>query len=135
MGFDYAKVERPFGVTVIAVLAGIGGVLGILGGIGGLAISSMFSGYGHGGAMLSALIMVYSLLAIIFGVLDLILAWGLWNGFEWAWLLGVILSGLGALIALLSLINNPGSIISLIVNGIILYYLFKPEVKAYFGRA
>jgi hypothetical protein len=29
---------------------------------------------------------------------------------------------------------NYGGIISIIISGIILYYLFRPHVKAYFGK-
>lgn len=31
--------------------------------------------------------------------------------------------------------GNFGSIVSLIINGVIIYYLYGPHVKAYFGKA
>jgi hypothetical protein len=31
--------------------------------------------------------------------------------------------------------GNIGGIISIIISGIILYYLYRPHVKAYFGKA
>jgi hypothetical protein len=31
--------------------------------------------------------------------------------------------------------GNLGSIVSIIINGVILYYLYRPHVKAYFGKA
>jgi hypothetical protein len=31
--------------------------------------------------------------------------------------------------------GNIGGIVSIIISGIILYYLYRPHVKAYFGKA
>jgi hypothetical protein len=31
--------------------------------------------------------------------------------------------------------GNVGGIVSIIISGIILYYLYRPHVKAYFGKA
>src|SRR3990170_8182861 len=58
-------------------------------------------------------------------------AWGAWNLKAWAWTLLVVLTAIGLVLALFSL---RSSFISLIVNAVILYYLFRPEVKAAFQR-
>ena len=50
-------------------------------------------------------------------IVSFVVAYGLLKGRGWAWTVTVILS-----------------IISIIISGIILYYLYRPHVKAYFGK-
>jgi multisubunit Na+/H+ antiporter MnhB subunit len=50
-------------------------------------------------------------------IASFVVAYGLLKGLGWAWTVTVILS-----------------IISIIISGIILYYLYRPHVKAYFGK-
>jgi hypothetical protein len=110
--------NRPLGVTIIAILA-------ILGGIGSLV----------GGIALVAIIPILGAALIIIGLAYFGVAYGLWKGLKWAWIITLIvtviafISGLGSII-----VGNVGAIIPVIINGIIIYYLFQPNVKAYFGR-
>ncbi|MBS7287319.1 MAG: DUF2127 domain-containing protein [Candidatus Freyarchaeota archaeon] len=74
--------------------------------------------------------------AIIIGIIDLIIAWGLLSLKGWARILAIvfaILSLLGGIMSLfpLSLTSIIG-IILIIINIVILWYLFKPEVKSAF---
>ena len=110
--------NRPLGVTIIAILA-------ILGGIGSLV----------GGIALVAIIPFLGAALIIIGLAYFGVAYGLWQGLKWAWIITLIvtviafISGLGSII-----VGNVGAVIPVIINAIIIYYLFKPNVKAYFGR-
>jgi lysylphosphatidylglycerol synthetase-like protein (DUF2156 family) len=110
--------NRPLGVTIIAILA-------ILGGIGSLV----------GGIALVAIIPILGAALIIIGLAYFGVAYGLWKGLKWAWIITLIvtviafISGLGSII-----VGNVGAVIPVIINGIIIYYLFQPNVKAYFGR-
>jgi len=110
--------NRPLGVTIIAILA-------ILGGIGSLV----------GGIALVAIIPFLGAALIIIGLAYFVVAYGLWQGLKWAWIITLIvtviafISGLGSII-----VGNVGAVIPIIINAIIIYYLFKPNVKAYFGR-
>lgn len=110
--------NRPLGVTIIAILA-------ILGGIGSLV----------GGIALVAIIPFLGAALIIIGLAYFGVAYGLWKGLKWAWIITLIvtviafISGLGSII-----VGNVGAVIPVIINAIIIYYLFKPNVKAYFGR-
>ncbi|HKZ61525.1 MAG TPA: hypothetical protein VJZ68_03790 [Nitrososphaera sp.] len=48
----------------------------------------------------------------------------------------MVLSIVGIVMSVVSIVTgNLGSIVSIIINGVILYYLYRPHVKAYFGRA
>jgi hypothetical protein len=114
---------RPLGVTILAVLAIIGGLLGLFGAFTVIAL---------GGAtwlLVGLVSLVQSLAALAFG-------FGAWTLRPWAWSLGIIVYGVNVILDVVYLIGgNPSSIVSLIIAGIILYYLFTPGVKAAFGKA
>ena len=57
------------------------------------------------------------------------------KGIVWAWILTVVLSIISIVLNAISLATgNLGGIVSIIISGIILYYLYRPHVKAYFGK-
>ncbi len=129
------KPSRPGGVTVLAILDFLGGILAFFVGLFVVALggSGLLAQFGYGFA--SGFVVVAGVAVIIIGLLGLLLGYGMWTGKEWAWLLAVILYALGALSSLLSLAGGSfGSIVSLVIYGILLWYLWKPHVKAYFGK-
>lgn len=72
---------------------------------------------------------------IILGIVSFIVAWGLLKGKGWAWTVTVILSIISIVTGIVSLAGgNAGSIVNVIISGIIIYYLYRPHVKAYFGK-
>jgi len=73
---------------------------------------------------------VGSVVFVVIGLINLVIAYGLWKGASWAWWIYLILLALGIVSSLLSL---PQGIIGLIINGIIIYYITRPHVKEYFG--
>lgn len=129
------KPARPTGIAILAILDFLGGILALLGGafmigIGGTGILSQF-GYGAYSGFVSA----FGGLAIIVGIFAILVGWGMWTGKEWAWVLAIILYALGLLFSLLSLVGGPlSSIIGLLIYAFLLWYLFRPHVKAFFGR-
>jgi hypothetical protein len=73
------------------------------------------------------------LLAI--AIASFVVAYGLLKGLGWAWTVTVILSIISIVFNAISIATgNLSAIISIIINGIILYYLYRPYVKAYFGK-
>jgi hypothetical protein len=73
------------------------------------------------------------LLAI--AIVSFVVAYGLLKGLGWAWTVTVILSIISIVLNAISIATgNIASIISVIISGIILYYLYRPHVKAYFGK-
>jgi uncharacterized membrane protein (DUF2068 family) len=69
------------------------------------------------------------------GIFSFIVAYGLWTGKGWAWTLTVVLAIISIALNAVSLASaNFGAIISIIIDGIILYYVYRPHVKAYFGK-
>ena len=133
-------IARPIGVTVLAILAAIGGVLLILSGLTLAGISGAIADTGLGG-----MATVVGFVVILVGVLYLVLTYGLWTLKPWAWTLGVGLQGASILLTIIQLIgqmlapsaSSPivGAVVALAIPTAILFYLFRPHVKAAFGRA
>jgi hypothetical protein len=87
------------------------------------------------------------------GIGYLVVSYGLLKGKEWAWIVTVILtiiaiavqivSGITASMFNASFIDDTNSfvtgiiaqIVGIAINGVILYYLYRPNVKAFFGRS
>ena len=138
--------KRPTGVTVIAVLVIIGGILLLLAGIAGVAVGSLFISsqiIGLGFVIIGAIILAV-------GIGYLVVSYGLLKGKRWSWTITVILLFIGIAIDVVSIIifgsfainmdtssfltTNSGSIAGIIISVIILYYLYRPHVKSYFGK-
>jgi uncharacterized membrane protein (DUF2068 family) len=73
---------------------------------------------------------------VIFAVIDFIIAYGLFVGKKWAWILSMIFSVLGIITAVFSLFMRPrmGEFLAMIIDLVILFYLMQPRVQAYFKR-
>jgi hypothetical protein len=68
-------------------------------------------------------------------IVSFIVAYGLLKGLGWAWTITVILSIISIVLNAISIASgNIGGIVSIIISGIILYYIYRPHVKAYFGK-
>jgi len=125
-----AAGARPTGITILAVLAAIGGVFGLLGGFGVLFV---------GGVVSSPAVVVLGLCALAYAALFIAFAYGAWTLKPWAWPLGVAVAIFGIVVAILQVLLGGSSIfsqvISVAIDGAILYYLNQPGIKALFGRA
>ncbi len=112
---------RPTGITILAVLAAIGGVFGLLGGFGVLFV---------GGVVSSGAVIVLGLCALAYAGLLIAFAYGAWTLKPWAWALGVAVAIFGIVVAILQVILGGSSIfsqiISIVIDGAILYYLNQP---------
>ena len=96
---------------------------------------------------------VIGAIVLAVGIGYLVVSYGLLKGKEWAWIITVILtiiaiavqivSGVTASMFDASFIDDTNSfvtgiiaqIVGIAINGIILYYLYRPNVKAFFGRS
>lgn len=148
-------MNRPTGVTIIAIfhylcaalliLAGIGFIVGggMLGSILSTAMSqsgSQVSGTGMTGLM-AGLGAVFAVIFFVCAAISALLGWGLWALKNWARIivmvfsiLDVLLCGLGVLLALVHF-----SVLSILWNGFwlalygaIVWYLMQPAVKQVF---
>ncbi len=137
--------KRPIGVTIIAILIIIGGILLLLAGIAGVAVGSLSISQtiGLGFVIIGAIILAV-------GIGYLVVSYGLLKGKKWSWTITVVLLFIGIVINVVSIIifgyftfdtdtssfltTNSGSIAGIIISVIILYYLYRPHVKSYFGK-
>ena len=72
---------------------------------------------------------------IALGTAYFVMAYGLWKGKGWAWNITVILSFIGIVLGVASIATgNIGAIFHIIINAIVVYYLYRPYVKAFFGK-
>ena len=128
------RPSRPTGIAILAILELLGGILILLVGIALAAVGgSVLSSLGYGS--LGGLAAVAGGVVAIFGIIGLLVGWGLWTGKGWAWWLAVILSILGVLVSIGSIaVGAFTSVVGLIIDAVILWYLFRPHVKAFFGR-
>jgi len=134
--------QRPIGISVISVLEALAGVLLFI-------LAAFFAALSTAGSFLQDLIETYGATSMpnmgnlitavalgiaaffaILGILAFVSAYGLWTGRGWAWYLSVILLIIELILSLLSL---PGGIVGLVIGGLILWYFFRPYVKAFFG--
>lgn len=119
-------VDRPLGVTILGILWIIGGLILLSGGVytallGGMAIGT----WGW----------ILGIAFVLWGILELILGVGSFMGWPIVWWLSVGLAILSVVQALYAIFNQGWTyIISLLIAGVILYYLFQPDVKAWFGQ-
>jgi len=139
--------QRPIGISVIAVLeALVGIVLFLLAAlIGALSTAGSFlqswietymtTYVPNIGDLITAIMLAIAAVFAILGILSLVSAYGLWTGRGWAWYLSVILLVISIILWLLSIPGSPaGGIIGLIISGLILWYFFRPYVRAFFGQ-
>jgi hypothetical protein len=122
---------RPVGVTIIAILIVISGVLILLVGLGLVAI----------GPIIGLVFVVFGSISLAVGIAYLVMAYGLLKGRGWAWTLSTIVLIIGIILEVISIPRTialgsslSGNIISIAISAFILYYLYRPHVKSYFGR-
>ena len=152
------KQSRPRGVTIITILIIIAGVLSLLIGIGLVVIGPFIMNVSPNSNLgsqiepqiLGLVFVVFGAISLALGVANLVMAYGLWKGKGWAWTISIIVLFIGIAVDIISLsttsagvLSNTGSnllgnivsgIVSIGISAFIAYYLYRPHVKAYFGK-
>jgi hypothetical protein len=128
---------RPTGLTILAVLFLIAGSFTLVGGISTFetAISQA------SGPILTDLEALFIPLGIeILCIASFVVALGLFTGKSWwVWLFAVVLSAIGLVVNVVSLVvpdmfTMAGAIVGIVINIVILYYLSRKNVRQYFGN-
>jgi hypothetical protein len=144
--------SRPEAIMIVFILAIINGIILLVVGILALysvpsIISSEFDTISNRtdanelnpesrSMLMSTILNVVYVVAIISVALGLAwfgLAWGLFTNKIWAWLITVILSIITLVFSIFSIVTIV-NITTLIISGVVLYYMYRPHVKSYFGR-
>jgi len=116
-------ISRPTGVAILAGLEIFFAILSIIGGLVLIGTGATMQG------LFGGLAALFGLGILILGIIALAIGLGLWFGKTWAWWLALFFGIVNILVDLFSL---PVSIIGLAIQLVILYYLTRPHVKAYF---
>ena len=128
-----SKPARPTGVTVLAILELIGGIITILFGMAAIVSSTFLNPYGY--AVVAGLAVASGGALVLFGALAVVVGYGMWSGKGWSWTLAVVLYGLGVVFSLVYIaVGLWSNILALAIDLLILWYLWRPHVKAYFGK-
>jgi hypothetical protein len=125
------------GITILAVLAAIGGFFGILGSLALIGLGG-FAAAATGAAGLFGLAAIFGVVALITGIASLAFAYGAWTLKPWAWPLGVALAIISIGLSVATIAGGgdiAGQVIPIVIQAVILYYLFQPTIKSLFGRA
>lgn len=144
------KPKRPFGVSALMVLHILGGILffifGVTVAIKSSYFSSIMSNSVNGMSIINAttkaaalsaipsILLITELLFTIVGVVSIVIGIGMWKGEPWGWWLAMVLYVLDVIFFLFSLTAGISllGIIFLVIGLLLIYYLTRPEVKAWF---
>jgi hypothetical protein len=130
------RPSRPVGITILAVLEILIGIVGLLASLAIIGLSALFSTLPRVGSLLGTFGVIIGGVVLFFSLIWLATGAGFLHGRAWSWTLGMIfsiLSLLGAIGALtIGLIT--GGVGGMIFWGLMLYYLTRTHVKAFFGK-
>ena len=143
--------QRPKGVTLIGVLDIIGGVFLCIGGIGLIQVMPIIAAnpdqFSLDPSSLAFKVLTgtlgYAISAglIAIGIADIAIGIGLLKGKQRAWKIAIVLTIISIAIDVIMIAvhtkpaDMPGSVIGVIINLVILYYLYRPNVKEFFGKS
>ncbi len=129
--------HRPTGLTILALLFIIAGALNLFAGITTLETAIVQAG----GPILTELEILFIPLGIeILCIASFVVALGLFTVKSWwVWLVAVVLSTIGLVVNVISLITASmlpmaAALVGIAINAIILYYLSRRNVRQYFGN-
>jgi len=167
------KVDRPLGVTIIAILAIISGILLLFGGISLVITGALINAssvditpnndFRSIGSIIGIALLIIGSILLIIGLIYLIVSYGLLKGKGWARTITIVITIISIAIQVISEIirymlaasiahnypklaeviannNNSaiysllGSIIAIIIDIVIIYYLYRPNVKEFFRK-
>jgi uncharacterized membrane protein (DUF2068 family) len=152
--------KRPIGITIIAILLIISGILSLVEGIGFVLIAPLLNQLeisdttnSEGNITInvngtdivlpnsSVFVLLGRYIGLIGGILigisiaKFLVAWGLFKGKGWAWVFTMTITTISiALNGLIIVVGDISGIIGMIIDAVIIYYLYRPNVRSYFGR-
>jgi uncharacterized membrane protein HdeD (DUF308 family) len=148
---EQQQKHRPLGVTIIAILTIIGGIAFLASGITAVTVAPFLSGVNITNnnvspatgtlvtipqTLLVGMSAVTGVALLTLGIAYFVMAYGLLKGKGWAWTITVVLSCIGIALGFVSVVTgHVGSIFNILINVFILYYIYRPYVKSFFGKS
>ena len=119
----------PAGVAILGALA-------LFNGVGGLIVGLRYTGIvAFGPLQTGSGVFLMGVIAIVYGVLYLALAYAAWTLRTWAWLAGMLLGALGifnAVLVLLATGDLASGVAVALLPALVLWYLNQDAVRARF---
>jgi len=134
---EQQQKHRPLGITIIAILTIIGGLAFLASGIAAVTVAPFLSSNGiNNNSLLTPVISaVTGVGLLILGLAYFVMAYGLLKAKGWAWTITVCLSCIGIALGFVSVVTgHVGAIFNILINAFILYYIYRPYVKSFFGK-
>jgi hypothetical protein len=123
---EMSEKKRPTVVKILVLIVAIGSIMPILAGV------MMLTGGAYEGYFMQELLsQILPAYFVVVGVIGLVLAWGLWIGNGWAWVIAVILHVIGVIMGLASV---PTGIVGVVIDAIVLYLLIRPDTRKFCGK-
>ena len=152
---EQQQKHRPLGITITAILTIIDGIAFITSGIEAITVAPFLFGVdinnnnvlpATGTSTLGSVTIPDTLLVgmstvtgaaiLALGVAYFVMAYGLLKGKGWAWTVTVVLCCIGLALGLVSVVNGHlYGIFNILINAFIFYYIYRPYVKSFFGKA
>ena len=121
-----SEKKRSTVVKILVLIVAIGSIVPILAGVMMLA-GGAYEGY----FMQELLNQILPTYYVLVGVIGLIVAWGLWIGKGWAWIIALIIFIIGIIMDLVTL---PTGIVGVVIDAIVLYLLMRHDTKKFCGK-
>jgi len=121
-----SEKKRPTAVKILVLIVVIGSIMPILAGVMMLT-GGAYEGY----FMQEVLSQILPTFYVSAGVIGLLVAWGLWIGNGWAWIIAVILHVIGIIMGLATV---PTGIVGVVIDGIVVYLLMRSDTRKFCGK-
>jgi len=153
---EQQQKHRPLSITIIAILTIIDGIAYLASGIAAVTVApflfgvdindnnnaSPVTGASTSGSvtipdtLLVRMSVVTGVAILTLGIAYFVMAYGLLKGKGWAWTVTVVLCCIGIALGLVSVVNRHlDGIFNILINAFIFYYIYRPYVKSFFGKA
>ena len=154
---EQQQKHGPLGVTIIAILTIIDGIVFLASGIAALTVAPFLFGVDINNnnnnvppatgtstlgsvtipdTLLVGMSVVTGVTILALGIAFVVISYGLLKGKGWAWTVTLVLSCIGIALGLVSVVTgHVDGIFNILINAFIFYYIYRPYVKSFFGKA
>ena len=152
---EQQQKHRPLGITIIAILTILDGIAFLASGIAAVTVAPFLFGVTINNdnvppvtgtstigsvtlpdTLLVMMSVVTDAVILALGIAYFVITYGLLKGKGWAWTVTVVLCCIGIALGLVSVVNGHlDGIFNILINAFIFYYIYRPYVKSFFGKA
>ncbi|MBI5146879.1 MAG: zinc ribbon domain-containing protein [Thaumarchaeota archaeon] len=126
---------RPTGITVLGILQIILGIILVISTVMVGVMSGMMGNYSYFGEMTSVVGGAITAILAVLAAFSFLIASALFSGKKWGRTIVIVFSIVNLVMEAASLaVGNVFGIAGIMLNGIVLYYMWRPHVIAYFTK-